>query len=216
MRDYEDNLEEFWDTCDKRFSHTDDVWLNRSQTAKAWAIKFARKYGLMPDVIPEMFAGKVVADYGSGCGELGHQLNKLAIQLYIGIDISQRQLDDADRYLSADGGDYELLKTPVDFGFLGADIFHSQACLQHFPSQGYTESFLVNLNTSGIPLVFLQYRNGERVEWNQLSPTYACRLTPEWIEERMNCYSLEHVSPVVPKTGYQFCRLGVHLDGVNV
>ena len=42
---------------------------------------------------------------------------------------------------------------------MGADVFISQAVIQHFPSQAYASEFFANLQRSRIPVLLLQFKH---------------------------------------------------------
>jgi len=155
------------------------------------------------------FKNKTVIDYGLGGGWLGRYLfrNK-EIKKYIGIDVAKRSLEVAENVLNQWVNQCKFCLTPVQFKHLRADIFISLACIQHFPSKDYLLGFLDNVDTSDIPDVVLQIRNGE-TDFNGAYEAEgdvgrACRTTPEFVSKYLPGYSLEFASEANPKSGYQY------------
>merc|ERR1711871_487324 len=120
---------------------------------KLWTQQFTSRY---------TWEGKTVVDYGIGASHLGTYLFKEGnIGKYIGIDISQKSLDAAAANLkTVTDKPVVLLKTPQQFKNLKADMFVSQAVMQHFPSVQYLDEFLTNLNDACFPQAMLQFREG--------------------------------------------------------
>lgn len=151
-------VKSFWETCNTTFAHI---------TAKEWLVSpeyminsFKFKMG------PIDPTGKTIIDYGIGGAYLGIYLfNNFNIKKYIGIDISQRSLDAANKnllkYLN-----FELLLSPINFNTIKADVFVSFATIQHFPNKKYLDDFLSNLNNSNIKEIALQIRYAKTNEFN--------------------------------------------------
>lgn len=115
-----------------------------------------------------------VAEYGIGAGGLGLLLLKeFRVRNYTGIDISERQLKHAHSTLKAQGFVHgqsyhlHLAASGLEFRTLRADVFISQAVMQHFPSRAYTEAWLANLDRSGIPTLMLQPRWSATPRFNE-------------------------------------------------
>lgn len=199
---YEARLEHFWDACDPEFAHL--------QT-RDWLVSRKALLNVYEDnVIPLIdWRDAVVADYGIGAGHLGQLLlSRHPIRHYVGIDIAERSLAAAARALSRFSTHrVTLRRTPVEFGELGADVFVSLACIQHFPSLGYLAGFCENLDRSGIPRIVLQIRHSEKTVFAVDHPQLACRTNVRDLLALLPSYSIGYTSPIWPN-GYQY--VGMH------
>lgn len=83
--------------------------------------------------------GRRVVDYGIGAGLLGVEVLRRGASHYFGVDISKRSLATATKYLKRHvpeaAGRWTLLPAPQSFRSFHADVFVSQAVIQHFPSE---------------------------------------------------------------------------------
>ena len=157
------------------------------------------------------FAGKAVMEYGTGAGLLGQVLRKEGVRRYIGVDISQRQLDAASRRLP------KSYFTPLRANalhdarlhFTDVDVFICQAVMQHFESDAYRDRFLRVLNESSIPFIMLQPR-ATGCKDNNLSSLTRSDIT------LANCISASQLATHLPKymkvyesklyaNGYVYC-----------
>jgi len=189
----------WWNICSRAYAHIDihkhlkSVESIRREWEDRWMSEF-------------QWADKVVVDYGCGGGHLGLLLlEKYGIKKYIGLDIAQRSRTEAASLLAPYADRCSFMSPPVDFSSLGADIFVSQACMQHFQSEEYYDSFLTNIGQSGIPEVMLQFRHGnKRFSPSQIKKTKACLTTAEDIEAHLPTYKRYFTSHVFPKTKYQY------------
>ena len=139
-----------------------------------WLNGFAERHDLR---------GKHVVDYGIGAGLLGAEmLGARGASHYTGIDIANRSLTAARKLLhhatnqkvardllrhatnrtlgyAIQEGTYDFLLAPVEFAPLRADVFISQAVVQHFPSMAFCDDFFARLERSHIPVIFLQLKH---------------------------------------------------------
>lgn len=196
-------LIEFWDNCDPVFSHIEiSGYLNNPiALAKSWENNFLKEYD---------FTDKTVIDYGIGGGFLGLYLfNFKGIKKYIGFDISERQLSEANKNL--DGFPFELYNTLNRKGFKSypADIFICQAVIQHFPNEEYLINFLTDLNKSDINDVMLQIRYNEKTVFNKSydkteDVRLACQTNSEYLLNYLTKYTLVKSKKLNNKSNYEF------------
>jgi len=148
------NVKNFWEKCDSSFAHlTADRHLGGyDKLTSFWQSHFLNDLSKIIDL-----SASTVIDYGIGAGYLGMYLNeKYRVKKYIGIDIAERSIAEADKQLEKTDLDYKLLLAPVIFSNFEPDIFISQAVIQHFPTEEYLTDFLENVNMSGSKVVMLQ------------------------------------------------------------
>lgn len=198
VEDYEVGLAEFWNECEPEFAHLETKkWLISEDRLRS---EYERNVVWLLD-----WPGLTVVDYGIGAGFFGRYLLEFkSVNKYIGIDISERSLDAAKQNLMMfPESDIELmLSSDVDFGTLAADVFVSLACIQHFPSQSYLDSFLSNLDGSGIPRLILQIRHSETTCFLPSNPQLACRTNVRYLLNSLSNYSLGYCSSIA-WNGYQ-------------
>ena len=218
-----DEMKEFWENCPEEFAH---VTIEDDQELVAnvnWNHAFLNQL----HNIHNLSFCKVV-DYGCGGGQLGkHMHERFEIDEYIGLDIAYRQLEAAEIYLRKYNIalmniahqaplDYTLRFSEVvadDFAKIKADVFICQATMQHFPSLGYLDDFLENVNYSGIDTVVLQYRyNGDTVILNDnykdvKDVCFKCYTTKEYIAEELFNYKTMWVSQLLPSIQGQYIIL---------
>lgn len=150
-------LKHFWENCDTTFAHvTIDKYLkNQDSLFNFWQKNFLddlKDYYDLQD--------KILIDYGIGGGYFGlYATHKFNVKKYIGIDIAERQINEAKNILTNNNVNHELFLIPVNFKSFNANIFVSQATIQHFPSIDYLNNFLMDINESGIKFVILQIRH---------------------------------------------------------
>jgi len=199
-----ENVKNFWDTCDTAFSHIEikKHLKNYNTLTSQWEKAF----------IPLLdWKNKSVVDYGIGGGWLGKYLFETKnIDKYIGIDISQRSLDNAKINLFNFRNNVLLFLTnDIDLSSLRADIFVCQACIQHFPDMDYLEKFLCSLNNSSCFKLMLQIANSPKTIFNNSNyksitdVVRACKTNKEYVSEKLNNYNLEYYSEIYPND-YQF------------
>lgn len=95
------------------------------------------------------------------------------------------------------------------FNDLNADIFISQAVIQHFPDEKYLINFLKNVNNSNIEKVMLQIRYNEKTvfsnDYNQRENVrLACQTNSDYILGYLTNYSLVHSNKTNNKSKYEF------------
>lgn len=202
-----EDLQKFWNTCDTTFAHlTINKHLkNYSYLTKNWDECFLTHLNNKYDL-----KNKIVIDYGIGGAYLGLYLyHKYNICKYIGIDISERQMMYAQQNLIHFNVIHELILMPIEFKILPADIFISQATIQHFPSIKYFKNFLNNLNESHIPVIMLQIRygvnttftNGKYISIKEV--VHRCHTNEEYISASLPNYKICMQGPILHNK-YQF------------
>jgi hypothetical protein len=143
-------VKEYWETSDDHMSHLSLEYIKGNITV--WKNKFLNSID---------FKDKVVIDYETGRGLLGEVLHKeYMIKKYIGIDVAEKQLNFAKEILKDTNSEFYL--TPINFKELGADIFITQAVIQHFVDEKYLIDFLNNINESNCDKLVLHIRHGEK------------------------------------------------------
>lgn len=193
----------FWETCDPVFSHIEinDYLGNFDTLTKSWENNFIGKYD---------FNDKVVVDYGIGGGFLGQYLfSTKNIKKYIGFDISDRQLAEASNNLNGLNVDLYNVNNKETFNDLGADIFISQAVIQHFPDEKYFINFLRNVNDSNISEVMLQIRYNKKTifrgDYSQRENVrLACQTNSDYILGYLTNYNLVAGKRLEGKSNYEF------------
>lgn len=152
------SIKEFWEKCNTTFSHCSiDNWLkSENNLYESWDNHFLLKLNSLYDL-----RNSTVIDYGTGGGFLGkHLFNKFGVKKYIGIDIAERQLNEVKKNLSSYNIETYLL--PLSDFNLGADVFITQAVIQHFPNQDYFLDFCDKVNRSNSKILMIQIRSGEK------------------------------------------------------
>lgn len=186
----------FWETCGDGYAHLT-------------AGKFKQCVKWYTDIFSRMdLAGKTVIDYGCGGGWTGKLLfDRFKIGKYIGLDIAKRSVITSKTVLAGYNAEFHLI--PIDFKGLGADVFVSLACIQHFPDEKFFTDFLRNIDESGIETLMLQIRGDKTTEFiNQYDAGgnigLCCVTNVEYILKHMKNY--DHTATVDPRTEsrYQF------------
>jgi 2-polyprenyl-3-methyl-5-hydroxy-6-metoxy-1,4-benzoquinol methylase len=193
----------FWETCDPVFSHIEinDYLGDFNTLTKSWENNFIGKYD---------FNNKVVVDYGIGGGFLGQYLfSTKNIKKYIGFDISARQLAEASNNLNGLNVDLYNVDDKETFNDLSADIFISQAVIQHFPDEKYLINFLKNINDSNISEVMLQIRYNKKTmfrgDYSQKENVrLACQTNSDYILGYLTNYKLVSSKRLAGKSNYEF------------
>ena len=147
----EKQLKLFWNNCDLHFSHNviGGHLSNYSTLTKKWESYFIDKV---------VFKDKTVLDYGIGGGYLGkYLLDNKKIKYYYGVDISERSIQKTSQILKK-YNQKKLLNTNIFYDDFKdkVDIFISQACIQHFPTEKYLIEFLKQINSLKLDIVILQ------------------------------------------------------------
>lgn len=194
--DIDKNIITYWNNADKFISHLDYNYTRHA--FPVWEKYFLSSID---------FNDKTVIDYGIGGGFLGQiLLNKYNIAKYIGIDISQRQLEEAKKNINNDKT--EFLLCPVDLSTIDADILISQSVIQHFPTETILIDFLKNVNNSMCHTLILQIRYGELTKFsnnyaNKKNVLYACYTNQQFIANYLPNYCIKSESDINTKTNYQ-------------
>lgn len=203
------NIEKFWNNCDKTFAHVSiNKYLGNYQSlCNNWDMWFLNY--LNNNVV--LLQNKTIVDFGIGGAYLGVYLSsKYNIKKYIGIDISDRQLNQSAINLSKNNVNYELHKNLLSFEQLIADVFITQAVIQHFPSIDYLDNFLLNLNLSKIPVLMLQIRHSDRTscidgEYKNIKEVkFKCNTNKEYISQKLTNYTNIYSSNIMLESNYQF------------
>ena len=175
----EQSLSKWWDNVPAVFAHR--AYTNHLRSAhnmytawnETWLREFSSRHPLQ---------SLRVVDYGIGAGLLGELLlNRYDIMQYVGVDVSDASIKSADHLLSHKVRPrrewqtplWRLMRTPVEFASVGADVFISQAVVQHFPTRAYTDAFLANLERSRIPTLLIQIKASHGHEPTFLGDTEA-------------------------------------------
>lgn len=198
-------VKDFWEKCDISFAHlTADRHLGGyDKLTKFWETRFLNDLSKIIDL-----STSVVIDYGTGAGYLGMYLNeKHNIKKYIGIDIAERSIAEAEKNLQKTDADYILLLAPVIFSDLEPDVFISQAVIQHFPTEEYLVDFLENVNMSGSKVVMLQIAEATAITKNKTAQiknndylhtndvVRRCTTYPAFVSEKLTNYTLKSKNP---------------------
>lgn len=157
LKTYSNELRGWWNNADPTFSHISYTkWLkSEDDLVKGWKSTWIHR---MPTHIGH------VAEYGIGGGLLGKVLlTKHNVTHYTGLDISDRQINEARKRLDVCCKKrFTLTRVSEHLNksvLQGVDTFVSQAVIQHFPSDKYTEDFLQVLNDqTSIRWMMLQVR----------------------------------------------------------
>jgi SAM-dependent methyltransferase len=143
----------FWEECNPCFSHVEirEHLHNETALEKSWERDFVKSID---------WEGRKVLDYGIGKGLLGTLLHRdYGIREYVGVDIAVRSLVAA---RAAHRGRASSFLAVKEFyrDVPTADVFVSQACIQHFPSVEYLVRFLEAVVKSEASVVMLQIAQG--------------------------------------------------------
>jgi len=180
---------EFWETCRSNYAHLKPSW--------EFDDKMDRTTRLKEAFLDHMdLKGKIVIDYGCGGGFLGKFLfREYGIAKYIAIDIAKRSLRKA--WEVNRKSDCEYILVPVEFSTLGADVFISIACMQHFPSEEYLNEFLENLNNSNVKAIALQIKYGDETEffgtYDRKGYGVNCRTNAKYISSFLTNYNFRDI-----------------------
>jgi SAM-dependent methyltransferase len=144
-------IKKFWENCDLNFAHNTlgGRLPEYEKLTKSWEKDFTKKID---------FKNKTVLDYGIGGAYLGKYLfDKKKIKSYYGVDISQRSIDKANDILQ-NYKNKKLITTDEYYEKFNKkiDIFISQACIQHFPTEDYLSNFLKKLSKLNPNIIMLQ------------------------------------------------------------
>jgi cyclopropane fatty-acyl-phospholipid synthase-like methyltransferase len=200
MELYSSDMIYWWNHVDKTFSHIKyDRWLGSTKALiKQWKSRWLFRF---PKNV------KHVAEYGIVGGLLGELLiNEYNVVNYTGIDISDRQISEASKRLkSCCTNKFTLIRVDAltSNNLYGVDTFISQAVIQHFPSDLYTQNFLGILNHgTELRWVMLQTRYGNKR--NQGKEVARAQFTnTSYLKRQLSNYQLTWQSKIYPN-GYVF------------
>lgn len=113
----------------------------------------------------------VVLEWGPGGGPNLYAFRDIA-RAYVGVDISKKNLREAQRMLTAERGSAEFAPILIEgepLSIAGSlpsiDLFLSTACFQHFPSKAYGEEVLRVIAAACVPSAFgliqIRFDNGD-------------------------------------------------------
>jgi len=192
----------YWETCAFKYAHLNDgkgrLLRDGTPLEKAYKENFM-------DFID--FEGKVMIDYGIGCGVLGRYLfENRGLKKYIGIDIAVRTLQIARHVLRKHP--VILVLSPMDMRKYKADILTCLACIQHFPDENHLNGFLENVNKSKVKYAILQIRSATKMIFNNAYEENgnigeACLTNKRYVSEKLTNYKLVKNSKVFPNK-YQY------------
>lgn len=198
-------LRDWWNQCKENFAHLslNHDWIhsekkNRNNPRSLWLSNIDWK-------------GKSVVDYGPGGGFGGAYLFEKGISKYIGLDVSDRSLKEAELRLRKFQDKCEFHRVDSFSREYIADVFLTHAVIQHFPTEEYTRDFFEELNKSKIPELCVQFRFSPTVKFNSKSYNfhegevkYACRLNLEYVRSNLSNYSLAYSTDPNPNTDYVY------------
>jgi ubiquinone/menaquinone biosynthesis C-methylase UbiE len=198
-------LEQFWNSCDENFAH---IKLERHHSGyknliNSWEKNFISYL---------QFSGGTIVDYGIGAGYLAkYFFEKKMCSKYIGIDISTRSLNAARLNLINFEKSIELINSDQFYSSFNepADLFVSQACIQHFPTEKYLINFLEKLNKLVFSEIMLQIRYSNSTSFNpnyenEDQVCFACKTNFEFISKYLNNYQISRIGEISPKSKYQY------------
>jgi SAM-dependent methyltransferase len=144
---------------------------------------------------------KVIIDYGCGGGYLGRYLfENWNIKKYIAFDIAERSVGRTNEQLEEYKNKKVILLEKnhnMDFVKYKPDIFCSFACIIHFPTQIYLNTFLKNVNNCKAMYLVLEIRNTNKgtVFWKKPYKNFkagnrACITEPDYISKHLTNYFL--------------------------
>jgi hypothetical protein len=210
---YDQNTKDFWENCDETFAHLSiDKWLGDYESLTSyWDKKFINLLNLNE---------ATVAEYGIGGGYLGKYLfESKGISHYVGIDISDRSLKKSSETLKAFQSRISLHSTSFELSSIIADVFVSQACIQHFPDVSYFEVFLSKLNKAKLKYIVLQYRYSGNTFCTKDSPVFSLFTNAFFIKDRLTNFFPINVTGI-EQNGYQYLVLArvdqTHLPKIDI
>ena len=143
---------------------------------------------------------KVVIDYGIGGGFVAKMILDKGCKKYIGYDIAEKQIEISKNYLKNYSNIDFIQVNGIDFDFKKADLLVCLAVIQHFPTEDYYNSWLLNVNTSGIKELYLQIRNGKKLEFKKNTYKtiddiiHACYTNEKDVSKKLSNYKLSYAS----------------------
>jgi len=196
----QNNLKEFWESCDESFSHIDMYKLASKEHIAEYFNKVVSKVDVKD---------KVVIDYGVGGGVFAKVLVDKGIKKYIGYDIAERQINKAKETISEFKNKEFHLSNPYPI-LKKADIFICLAVIQHFPNKEYYIHFMELLNNSGIETLYLQIRYNDSLLFGDTGEytdretiRLACYTNSKDLLLRLSNYTISFSSPI-ESTKYQY------------
>jgi len=179
--DYEKNFREFWE-------RVDDIYAHRGEDPDG---RFKK------GIDPEQFKGQVVLDYGCGGGFWGEQLAP-HVEHYIGLDISQKSIDAAEKRLK-DFDNVELKRVDAlsNFKKQKVNTIFAFWVVSHMPSEPYLQKFLKALEKFDADRIYIQFRHAEKSEFRLTNPAWNILTNAEYLNEVLN-YDVEYESEINP------------------
>ena len=190
-----EKIKSFWNNCDLHFAHNiiGGHLHNYSVLTKKWEKRFIKNID---------FNNKIVLDYGIGGGFLGKYLfENNNIKQYYGIDVSERSIKKASSVLDK-FKNFKLFNTNNFYNSFNnkIDIFISQACIQHFPTEKYLIKFLKKINSLNPDIIILQIaiNTNNTTKFNHLkyntikNVIRACYTTKDFLLKYLVNYTVYH------------------------
>lgn len=135
------------------------------------------------------------------------------LRFYTGVDIAERSIESARERLRDKKEHTRFLFADADWHNVSdADIFVSQACIQHFPSQRYLDDFLGKVNNMNADVVMLQIAHSRCPKFASItskvslekSIVRACTVPASYIETKLTNFNLVKQSAVKCAKDYLF------------
>ena len=182
----------------------DDTYLNRENLYAEY-----EKAAFRDD-----FTGLSILDIGCGGGLFAEWLyKKYDILYYLGVDISERSIEAANKRLqNISNVDLRLINpdSALKLRSVGGCIF-CLSVIQHIPDKEYLDMFLSGLNKSEAEKLYLQIRSGEKTEFREdpYKTTHdialACITNSAYVNKKLTKYKLDRKSEIA-ENGYQYLR----------
>lgn len=170
----------FWDSLPKNIAHLD---------SKTNSHNYIENLSKILSYFSIPYKNSTVIDYGIGNAQLYKALIKFNIKHYIGIDISQRSINHAKKFIKKNPSSIKvsLYKTPIDIQNISADILVCLSTIQHFPSINHCKNFLLNINNSNLNYVLLQIRYSENISSIDI---FNCLLNEEFVSKNLSNFNI--------------------------
>lgn len=195
-------VKKFWETCTPAYAHL---------SASIPESEFAN-YQMATRNIRDFLHGKKVLDYGCGGGYFGKYLfTSCGISEYTGYDIAARSIEQAKVTLSQFSERIKFHEDSQDFK-KDADVLFSIACIQHFPSKEYFDTFIKNVNESDIGTLVLQIREGLINKFGAKSydtdsygdVSRSTILNPHYVTESLDNYEFQYSESANNESNYLY------------
>ena len=135
-----------------------------------------------------------VIDYG--CGD-GAQLHELRVSRYLGLDISQKGIENAMRF-QGPHREYRMVPEDYDGADAAAEMTVSLDVIQHLPDGAY-EQYMRTLFRMSARLVLI-YAPNQEGEGMDLHPHMFFRRFTDWIKDNTGAHCLRYIANEFPAT----------------